>query len=134
MQGGSEMAWNTNYYPGGYQMGTYNPYQNALLQQPQTMTPTIRAEIIQVDSEQTAAAYPVGAGSSQMMIAKDDSAIYVKTALANGQSQFDVFEKRAPLPPAPSFDASAYVTHDELERRLKALKTPQNATGKDDDE
>lgn len=105
------MAYN-NGFPMNY---GYMPYQ-------QMMTPpTIRAEIVQVDSEAAAAAYPVAAGASQMMMARDDSAIFVKTAFANGQHSMDVFVKRPPAPPAPAFDPGAYVTREELEQRLTAL-------------
>jgi len=106
----------------------YNPqyffpqnYQPVYQQQVQQMTlPTIHAEIVQVDGEQAAANYPVGAGASQMMIARDDSAIYVKTAGANG-STLDVYEKRPPAPAEPPFDPSRYVTRDEIEALVASL-------------
>ena len=106
------MAWNPYMYP----------YPQIPQQMPQQMTPTIRAEIVQVDNEQAANAYPVGAGASQMMIAKDDSAIFVKTALQNGQYQLDVFVKRPPAPEKPPFDPSEYVRKDELDALIKARK------------
>jgi len=87
--------------------------------------PTIRAEIVQVDSEEAASNYPVGAGASQMMIAKDDSAIYVKTALANGQATLDVFVKRPRTPQKPSVNLDDYVTRAELESRLEAILRPE---------
>ena len=108
-----------SYQPFGYGYQYQQPMQN---QQPQQMTPpTIRAEIVQVDSEEAANSYPVGPGSSQMMIAKDDSAIFVKTAMANGQSSLDVFVKRPRTPQKPVFDPDIYVTRDELEKRLQAI-------------
>ena len=113
-----------NGFPVTYQPINYNlqPYQQIQTQQQQQMTPpTIRAEIIQVENEEAANAYPVGAGSSQMMIAKDDSAIFVKSALPNGQSNLDVFVKRPKTPSKPSFDPDIYVTRDELEKRLQAI-------------
>lgn len=101
-----------NYFPVGYQ-----PYY----QQNQMMTPpTIRAEIVQVNNEQEAAAYPVGVGASQMMIAKDDSAIYVKSASQSGTT-LEVFVKRAPTLQEPQFDPAKYVTRDELEKRLEDI-------------
>lgn len=120
------MAWNPqSYFPMGYQQ--YQPQmQSPQMQVPQMMTPpTIRAEIVQVDNEQAAANYPVGAGASQMMIARDDSAIFVKTATPNGQYTLDVFQKRAPAPTQPQFDATAYVTREEFEARLAALNAPR---------
>lgn len=86
--------------------------------------PTIHADIVQVDGEEAASAYPVGAGASQMMISKDDSAIYVKTASANGQASMDVFVKRPPAPKEPAFDPSVYVRKDEIESIVrKAIET-----------
>ena len=117
------MPWNNPYFPVGYQQ--YQP-QAA----PQMMTPpTIRAEIVQVDNEQAAAQYPVGAGASQMMIARDDSAIFVKTATPNGQYTLDVFQKRPPAPQKPDFDATAYVTREEFEARLAAINAPRKERG-----
>ena len=129
------MAYN-NGFPIGYQQffPQYQPYQiqpvqnmqnmQTVQQQPQqaAMTPPIvHADIIQVSSETEAANYPVAAGASQMMVAKDDSAIFVKTAFANGQSSLDVFVKRPPAPPEKPVDLSVYVTREELENRLASL-------------
>ena len=119
-----------NGYPASYQPFGYGyqQYQQPMQNQPQQMTPpTIRAEIVQVDSEEAANNYPVGPGASQMMIAKDDSAIFVKTAMANGQSSLDVFVKRPRTPSKPVFDPDKYVTRDELENRLQAILGGCNA-------
>lgn len=126
-----------NGYPASYQPFGYN-YQPQIPQQmqgaqmstanQQMMTPpTIRAEIIQVDDETAAENYPVGAGSSQMMIAKDDSAIFVKTSATNGNGYtLDVFVKRPRTPQKASFDPDRYVTKEELESRLQAILTANN--------
>jgi len=122
------------YQPLGY---GYQPYQQTVPQvqgaqmSSANMTPpTIRAEIIQVDSEEAASSYPVGVGTSQMMIAKDDSAIYVKTALANGQATLDVFVKRPRTAPKPVMDMGDYVTRDEFEKRIQAILGANKATSK----
>ena len=129
---------NFNYgFPATYQPLNYGfqPYQQQMQgtqmplanqpqqQQPQQMMtpPTIRAEIIQVDDEIAAENYPVGQGSSQMMMKKDDSEIYVKSVLANNQVVLDVFVKRPKMPPKPTFDPDIYVTREELEKRLQAI-------------
>lgn len=135
------MAYN-NGFPVGYPYyQAVQPYQQMVqqpvqqIQQPQAMTPpTIHAEIVQVDGEEAAAGYPVAAGASQMMMARDDSAIYVKTAFANGQSSLDVFVKRPPAPPAPVFDPGEYVTRDELEKRLSALLGARSGKKKEETE
>lgn len=120
------MAYN-NGFPIGY------PYQQYQYQQPQMMTPpTIRAEIIQVGSEAEAANYPVAAGATQMLMLRDDSAICIKSAFANGQSNMIVYERRAQKQPVNGPD---FVTRDEFEARLRelsaqrenALKRPETA-------
>lgn len=118
-------------YNNGFPMG-YQPYQMPYYNQPQfqqqsqqpaaPMTPpTIRAEIVQVDDEQAANSYPVAVDTPQMMISKDDKYIFVKTSYANGQYQLDVYEKRPPKAQKTAPDLSAYVTREELEKRLESL-------------
>ena len=140
------MAWNNGFpatygqtFPQGYPMTQPNPYaqqmaqtgfqQPTAQQQPaQMMTPpTIRAEIVQVEDEKAASNFPVGAGASQMMIARDESAIFIKSAMANGQTTLDVFEKRPPSPPAPAFDPEQYVRKDELEMLVSAALAAQQS-------
>jgi hypothetical protein len=126
-----------NYFPANYQpfnpYQTYQNYQNyqqpvqQTQQQNQTYTlPTIHAEIVQVDDEQTARNFNVAAGSSQMMIAKDDSAIFVKTAYPNGESKLDVYEKRAVQTSVINPEISDYVTVDMMEKRLEELMLALN--------
>lgn len=63
-----------------------------------------------------------------MMIARDDSAIFVKTAAPNGNGYtLDVFVKRPPAPAEPTFDPSAYVRKDELPELIAAAVAAQNA-------
>lgn len=122
------MAYNNGFpvtYPQYYpQYQTFQPIQPQSVQQTQQsgMTPpTVHADIYQVSSEQEAAIFPVAAGSSQMMITKDEKEIIVKTAYPNGQSTIDVYEKRPPAPVQKPVDMSAYVTREELDERLAAL-------------
>ena len=121
------MAYNN--FPVGYQPAQiFYPQQQQTMQQPvqQAMTPpTIHAEIIQVDNEQVAESHPMSAGTSQMMIAKDDSAIFVKTMYANGQYNLDVYLKRPSEPKKPEIDMGVYVTKEELETRLKEVLKSQ---------
>lgn len=127
-----------NVFPVGYQQ-FYPQYtqQPQYMQQPaqqqqqqQMMTPpTIHADIIQMESEQAADNYPVAAGTSQMMIKKDDSEIYIKTAFANGQSHLDVYVKRHERPNKPVLDLEGYVTKDELENRLNAILKEVRSNG-----
>lgn len=101
------------------QQPAQTPQQPAQPQQqpqaaPQTMTPpTIHAEIVQVDGEQVASQYPVGAGASQMMMARDESAIFIKEATQNGY-RLVIYDRRPEAPPAPPFNPSEYVRLDAL--------------------
>ena len=119
---GFPMSYQQFYQP-QYQV-PYNSFQsgnNQMQQQAQSqmMTPpTIHAEIVQIADRAEALNFPVGAGQAQMMIAKDDSAIFVKTAFANGQSNLVEYVKKAPEPQTPSAD---YVTREEFERRLAEI-------------
>lgn len=130
------MAYN-NYFPLNYQQ--YFPqYQQPQFQQPQQQVqpqmqmmtpPTIRAEIVQVGSRAEAENFPVGAGQTQMMIAKDDSAIFIKTAFANGQANLDEYVKKPPEPEKPPVD---YVTREEFEQRISALMAMNKESRKDE--
>lgn len=133
------MAYN-NGFPIGYQPAQiYYPQQMPQVQQPmqqmqqsnnlQSMMspPTIHAEIIQVDNEQMAENHPLSAGASQMMIAKDDSAIFVKTMYANGQYNLDVYTKRPSVSKKTEIDPSLYVTRQEFEDRITALMKNRNS-------
>ena len=123
------MAYN-NGFPMSYQQ--YYPQQQVGFQQPmnipqqaqqQMMTPpTIHAEIVQVSNKSEAMNFPVGAGQAQMMMAKDASAIFIKTAFANGQSNIVEYIRKAPDPETPPAD---YITREEFERRLAELAKPE---------
>ena len=88
----------------------------------QLMTPpTIHAEIIQVAGRDEAYNWPVGPGQSQMMMARDDSAIFIKTVYANGQVSFIIYPREQPkAEPQPD-----YVTREEFEERLAELAKPK---------
>ena len=94
-------------------------------QAPQGMTPpTIRADIVQLETEQEAWNHPVQIGSSQMIMLRDESAIFIKSAYPNRQPTMDIYRKEAQKAiPAPS----DYVTKQELAAALEALKTPKKS-------
>lgn len=114
-------------YPQFYYPQMQQPPQQTQPAQQSLTPPTIHADIVQVDNEQAAANFPVGAGASQMMVAKDDSAIFVKSAMPNGQVTLDVFIKRPPAPPKPEYDMGNFVTREELEERLAGLVSAKRA-------
>lgn len=115
-------------FPMGYQQQYTPGYQTQAPGQQLMTPPTIHAEIIQVSGRDEAENWPVGPGQSQMMMARDDSAIYIKTVYANGQAAFLPYLKEQPKPPAPQPD---YVTREELEARLAELMKPKQARKKE---
>jgi hypothetical protein len=83
-----------------------------------------RTDIGQVNSEQEAVNAYVAAGSSKIMFTPDDKTVYVKCVSMSGQTTMDVFDRRVSEPVLPTPE---YVTREELDRVLKALKSPKNA-------
>lgn len=117
-----------NYFPATYQPFYPQYPQQPQMQQPQQqmMTPpTIRAEIVQVGSKAEAANFPVGAGQTQMMIMRDDSAIFIKSAFANGQANLDEYIKKPHEDPV----SAEYITRAEFEQRFSALLNQRREIG-----
>ena len=108
------------------------PAQQA--QQQGLTPPTIRAEIVQVDSMDAIDRFPMAAGTSQMFMTKDEAAIVVRSMYANGQHNDDIYDKRPPEPPAPTLNPADYVRKDELEaliaEALQAQTAPRKAATK----
>ena len=112
----------------------YNAYQQpqAQIQQPQQTAqqltpPTIHADIVQIDDVSAADKFPVGAGQSQMLMTRDDSAIIIKSVLANGQYTLTVYERQTKKPQKPEINLSDYITREEFERRITEITTPAPA-------
>ncbi len=105
---------------GGFQGGN-NQMQHQAQTATQMMTPpTIHAEIVQIADRNEALNFPVGAGQAQMMITRDDSTIFVKSAFANGQSSLTEYVKKEPEPQKPPAD---YITREEFEKRLAEIES-----------
>ena len=120
------------FYPPAYQP-TMNGYQapvpQAVYQQqgqpvqapgsPQMTKPTVHADIIQIETEAEGENEPVDAGTSQMMITKDESVIMVKSVLANGETTMEIYRKqpKAKKPPEPE-----YVTREEFDQWVTAIE------------
>lgn len=112
-------------YPGQqyYQDPAYMRYMTQQHQQPQQQQNNSRmVEVVPASSEQAAKEFPVPAGATQMIIGNDDSFIAVKAVSMTGQITFDIYDKRPPAPPEKPVDLGAFVTRDELEKRLAELK------------
>ena len=58
------------------------------------------------------------------MFSSDDKTVYVKCVSMNGQTSMDIFDRRAPAP-VPA--TPEYVTREELNAMLEALKSPKKA-------
>ena len=127
------MAFN-NGFPMGYQPIQYqNPYQYQQYQQtPQTSSRMI--EVYAADNEKAVIDMPVSNGNTQMVIAKDDSFVAVKSVGLDGTVSVNFFDKRPPAPSAASFDPTLYVTREELEARLAAINAPKRASKKEVEE
>lgn len=121
------------FYPPAYQP-TMNGYQMPQAQAPQQMTqqpgpvpgnpqlskPTVHADIVQIENEAAGEQEPVDAGTSQMMITKDESAILIKSVLANGETTMDIYRK---IPPAPKKAEPEYVTREEFDRWIAEIES-----------
>lgn len=113
-------AWNGG-FPATYQPMGFPQYQPMYQQQQQPQASGRMVEIVPVDSEEAAASWPVGVGQTQAMIAKNDAFIAFKTVQVNGQSEFIIYDKRPPAPPAPAFDPKQYVRRDEVEKLVESF-------------
>lgn len=91
-----------------------NAAGNAPAQSQQMTPPTIHAEIVQVENLASIDRYPMGAGTSQMFITKDEQNIVVRSMYANGQHSDVIYDQRPPAPPAPTLNPDEYVRKDEL--------------------
>jgi hypothetical protein len=107
----------------GYQMPGYGwPGMQQTPQQtagnPQMTRPMVHADIMQVEDEAEMDRQPVDAGTSQMMITKDEMVIGVKSVLANGESTMDIYRKqpRVQKPAEPE-----YITREEFEQRMAEM-------------
>lgn len=102
--------------------------QQPVMQQPgqaaQMSKPTVHADIIQIENEAAGESEPVDAGTSQMMITKDESVILIKSVLANGETTMDIYRKqpKATKPPEPE-----YVTREEFDRWVAEMSKPEPA-------
>ena len=113
-----------------------NNFQNQAQQtaQPSGMSaPTVHADILQVKDEDEGRKTPVDVGTSKMMITKDESEIFVKSAFANGEYDFIVYKrqpKKNPESEKPAIDLSDYLTKEEFEKRIAALTFQSTAAKK----
>ena len=106
----------------GQQQHQQTAQQVQPMQQVQQQPSSRMVEVVPASSEQAAKEFPVPAGATQMIIGNDDSFIAVKAVSMTGQITFDIYDKRPPAPPEKPVDLGAFVTRDELEKRLAELK------------
>lgn len=86
--------------------------------------PQSLVDIGQVTSEQEAVNAYVAAGRSKILFSQDDKTVYVKCVSMNGVASMDIFDRRATEHDLPTPD---YVTREELNQALEALKSPKKA-------
>ena len=104
----------------GMQQTIQQPTQGA-----QMSKPTVHADIIQIENEAAGENEPVDAGTSQMMITKDESVIMVKSVLANGETTMEIYRKQ---PKAQKPQEPEYVTREEFDRwvaEIESRKEPE---------
>ena len=108
----------------GQNFSVNQPAQNQMQQTApvnQMTPPTIHADIIQADEDQ-AREYNIAAGCTQMFMSKDDKYIFVKTAYANGNYDFERYVKdEKPVTPQAGSVQNDYITRDEFEKRLAEI-------------
>ena len=102
----------------GMQAGPQQQMMQQAGQAPQMTKPTVHADIIQIENEAAGENEPVDAGTSQMMITKDESAILIKSVLANGETTMEVYRKQ---PKAQKPAGPEYVTRAEFEKRIAEM-------------
>jgi hypothetical protein len=93
--------------------------------------PTIRADIIQVEDEDTADRFPLAAGTRQIFMTRPEDKIIIKTMSQTGALPLEVYVKRPQTPPAPRFDPSEYVRRDEIPELVRAALTADRKEDKD---
>ena len=109
-----------NGFPVTYPQITW-PYQQQAVQ---SMTPpTIHADIVQVADENEAWNYQVAAGDSKMMMARDDSAIFIKSAFPNSPPTLDVYLRQD-----KQIRKDGYVTREELMAAIAELSSNKSKT------
>lgn len=86
--------------------------------------PQSLVDIGQVTSEQEAVNAYVAAGRSKILFSQDDRTVYVKCVSMNGVTSMDIFDRRPTEPVLPTPD---YVTREEVNQMLEALKSPKKA-------
>lgn len=100
--------------PGHQMQQTQMPGMNQPVQQ--DMTPTIRTDIKQVESVEAISKNPPAPGTTGVYMTKDDKMIIFRSMYANGEYTDKIYDERPPAPPAPKFDPSEFVRHDEMEK------------------
>lgn len=107
----------------------YNPYLQQMQQQSNNNT------ITWVQGEAGAKAYPVGAGTSALLMDSEAENFYIKSTDASGMPQplrkfqYKEIKENQPqeVPPvAQAFDGSQFITRDEFEKRMEELKRSRN--------
>lgn len=129
-----------NYFPVGYQPGSYQlPYQQPTVAQPPVTTSS--SSIVWVQGEAGAKAYPVAAGNSMLLMDSESEQFYIKSTDISGMpmplrifSYKEIIEDKEKHAPTIDLDMSMYITRDELENRLNALKMPLNKKNRKEDE
>lgn len=101
------------------------PYTQPMqMPQPTYTLPTVHADIVQVASREEGKSFGVAPGQTQMMMLRDESAIFIKTALNHGQYSFDEYYRKEP----EEQEQVEYITKAEFDKRISELTEKLTAT------
>ena len=118
------MWWNN------YQYGAMpdNLAQMRAQQMPMQMPPPSSNGLIFVLGEESAKSYPVAPNNTVTLWDKESHTIYIKSVDASGIPSMQVLEwtEKANKTSAQNFDASKFITREEFEKAIAALKGDQN--------
>lgn len=91
----------------------------------QDMTPTIHADIKQVESEEAINRIHQEPGTTRAYMTRNEQVIVFRTMHANGEYSDKTYDERPPAPPAPVFRPEEYVRRDELEKAVAGILAAQ---------
>lgn len=119
-----------NYFPVNYQQ--YYPQTQMPQSVPTQQTQQSSSGIVWVQGEAGAKAYPVQAGTSMLLMDSEREQFYLKSTDMSGMpmplrlfTYKEVVQSTEPVA-RNEIDMSRYITRDELETRLNALKNASN--------
>lgn len=108
----------------------YQPYYQNYPNYPNPNYQQSSADIVWVQGEAGAKAYPVQSGRSVLLMDSENSVFYIKSTDTSGMPQplriFSYEELQEGVRNEPSIDTSKFITRDEFEKAIADLSKKQN--------